>query len=140
MKKLLLVLTVTTLTGCASQIMKDYVGQTIDIPMSDYGMPATAWDMPDGKRAFLWQMGQSSTYGGISTTTGSMNSWGTVTPSGTGANINSSGSIFAQTYNAPTFTTTSTCGYVLYAKRIHNMDSPASWEIVGFKKPRLECE
>jgi hypothetical protein len=132
------------LTGCASMTMKGYVGQTVADVIGEYGMPSTAFDMPDGTRAFVWQMGMSSTYGGSTQTTGTYSSTTTASASAYGNNAsgvaNTSGNIFAETYTAPTFTVSSKCAYMLYAKKSMEIDSPAAWVITGFKKPRLECE
>ncbi len=142
MKKLITPSLALTLliSGCASQIMQGYVGQTVADVMGDYGMPATAFDMPDGTRAFLWQMGQSSSYGGNSYTTGSYIGNTSAYGYGNTAYANTTGNMFATTYTSPVFTTTSTCGYMLYAKKVADLDSPAAWKIVSFKKPRLDCE
>ena len=40
------------LSGCASQIMNSYVGNDVREVMVDYGTPANAFDMGDGRRAF----------------------------------------------------------------------------------------
>ena len=48
------VLALSTLIGCASEIMKGYVGRPVQDVMLDYGAPTNAFDMGDGRRAFQW--------------------------------------------------------------------------------------
>ncbi|MET0104840.1 MAG: hypothetical protein ABW072_06810 [Sedimenticola sp.] len=106
-------LLIAILTGCASQVMKSYVGHTIADAIDEFGVPAASYDMPDGTRAFIWQETEVHVYGGAS---------------------------YASGYTSPVFSTTDTCVYTMYAEKEGDLDSPASWKIVGFKKPKLDCE
>ena len=67
---------VALLTGCASQIMQGYVGKDVREVMLDYGAPANAFDMGDGRRAFQWVIGSSYTTPVSAKTTGNVNAIG----------------------------------------------------------------
>lgn len=49
------VATVFALTGCASDIMKNYIGQPIELIVLDYGPPTTVVDLSQGERAYQWR-------------------------------------------------------------------------------------
>jgi hypothetical protein len=113
------------LSACASTIMKNYIGQPLQMPMLDYGPPLNAFDMPDGSRAFQWVL--SSTY----------------TPPVTATNT---GSAYAVANNVlwtqRTQITggqpiTSECAYTLFAGWD---ESRSAWIITGYRKPKLLCE
>lgn len=122
--------------GCTSAIMKGYIGQTVDMVMVEQGVPTTAYDLPDGTRAFVWEKTTTTiipgqTYG-TATGFGSANSFGNTTT----ANV----SVFSNTYSTPSYSVSDTCAYTLIAKRIADLDSPAAWAVVGFRKPPIMCE
>lgn len=122
--------------GCASAIMKGYIGQTVDVVMVERGVPAMAYDLPDGTRAFVWERTTTTiipgqTYG-TATAFGSANSIG----NNTTANV----SVFSNSYSTPSYSVSDTCAYTLIARRVADLDSPAAWEVVGFRKPPLMCE
>ncbi len=50
------VLACTALAGCATSTMKSYVGHNVADVALDFGPPANAFDMPDGRRAFQWRL------------------------------------------------------------------------------------
>lgn len=43
------------LAGCASDIMKNYIGQPVESVILDYGPPTTVIDLDQGERAYQWQ-------------------------------------------------------------------------------------
>lgn len=113
------------LAGCASQIMQGYVGKDVREVMLDYGPPANAFDMGDGRRAFQWV--QNSSY----TTPTYANTTATATPAGYTTWVNSNTQITGgQTIN-------SQCIYTLFARWDDTADG---WTVVGFRKPSLMCE
>ncbi len=53
-----------TLAGCASDIMRGYLGRGPEAVMARYGPPDSVFDMPDGRRAYQWvQISQSTSPG-----------------------------------------------------------------------------
>lgn len=105
--------------------MQSYVGKDVRDVMLDYGPPANAMDMGDGRRAFQWVMNQSYTMPSYATTSG------TVNQVGSSAWVNSNTTITGgQTIN-------SSCVYTMFA----NWDDGISgWRVVDFKKPKISCE
>jgi len=61
-----------TLTGCASQIMGDFVGKPISLVVGQYGFPVGSYDIDKDTRAFVWQMNQTVVVPGTSYTRGSV--------------------------------------------------------------------
>ena len=105
--------------------MSSYVGKPVSTVVSDYGMPAGAYDVDSTKRAFVWQMNNSVITPGASYTSGTM--------------IGSQ--MFATIYNAPGYASNYTCTYTLFATKTRNdIEGPAAWTVVGFQKPSLACE
>lgn len=125
MSKALLVAVTLALVGCATQIMKSYVGKDVREVMLDYGPPLNAFDMGDGRRAFQWTMDGSYTTPITATSTG------TVSNIGSTAWVNSNTTISGgQTIN-------STCIYTLFGRW---NDERRGWLISDFKSPSLMCE
>jgi len=127
MKKhqLFLCLVVIAFTGCASQVMKSYIGRPVTDVMLDQGMPSGAFDLNSEIRAFVWTKNSTSYFPGYSTTSGT-----TV-----------GNQIFLNTYSSPGYVATNSCNYVLYARRNHlPQDGPAGWTVSGFKEPSFLCE
>lgn len=126
MKKIsLLILVAASLIGCASQIMQNYVGKDVREIMLDYGAPANAFDMGDGRRAFQWTIGSSYTVPTTAITTGSINTLGTATWVTSNTTITAGQAI------------NSTCLYTLFAKW---NEGTKGWFVTDFKKPNLMCE
>lgn len=121
----ILFLAVAMLNGCASQIMRSYIGKDVREVMLDYGAPANAFDMGDGRRAFQWVIGKSYTTPVTATTTGTVN------------NYNSTSWINSNTMITGGQTINSKCIYTLFA---HWNEDINGWFITGFKKPNLTCE
>jgi hypothetical protein len=46
----------TLLAGCAPPVLDKYIGRPIVDPMLDFGRPDAVFDLPDGRRAFQWQV------------------------------------------------------------------------------------
>lgn len=44
------------LAGCAPPVLDQYMGRPIVDPMLDFGRPDEVFDLPDGRRAFQWQV------------------------------------------------------------------------------------
>lgn len=113
------------LGGCASEIMKGYVGKPVSAVVEDYGMPSGSFQTNPGQRAFVWQMGRSIVIPGGTT--------GTATIVGN--------SIFSTSYTAPAMVGFHQCSYVLYATHTRtDIEGPAAWTVTSFKRPPLSCE
>ena len=54
-----IVVTSALLCGCATDVMKGYIGKLIQEPVLDYGPPANVIDLEDGRRAYQWQIDSS---------------------------------------------------------------------------------
>ncbi len=105
--------------------MKSYVSKDVREVMLDYGPPANALDMGDGRRALQWVKTSSVTTPTYATTTGN------VTAVGSTAWVNSNTQIYGgQTVN-------SRCVYTLFG--IWD-EASKGWKISDFKKPDLMCE
>lgn len=125
-KRIIIAVLALALSGCATGIMESYVGRSVPEAAVRYGPPTNVFDMPDGRRAFQWEM--SSSY---------------VTPRQTYANVNiyaPPGSAFA---SASGYSTTSggnvmtqTCLYTVYGRFDPMMNT---WIIVGFERPSFIC-
>ena len=111
---------VFALAGCASQIMEGFVGKDISEVQLQYGPPVNVMDMADGSKAFQWRI--NSVMAMPSTTTYPGYTSGNLT---TGTAYTSGGGLIS-----------STCFYTLFAKANANK----SYTVVGFQKPRLDCE
>ena len=113
-----------TLTGCASQIMGDFVGKPISLVVGQYGFPVGSYDIDKDTRAFVWQMNQTVVVPGTSYTRGSV----------------IGNQIFASTYSSPTYSGNLACSYILHAARNGtNLDGPAGWTVIGYEKPKFGC-
>ena len=113
------------LVGCASSTLQSYVSKDIRQVMLDYGPPANAFDMGDGRRAFQWAIGSSYTTPTYATTTSSVSS------AGHQAWVNSNTQVTGGQ------TVTATCVYTLFATWD---DARKGWTVVGFNKPKIMCE
>lgn len=118
--KRLIVLGVLALMGCASEIMKGYVGRDITEAVLDYGPPSAVLDMPDGRRAFQWRMDTMGMIPATTTYTGTTygnTTYGTFNTSG--------GGVFSQT-----------CFYTVFGQK----NAKGSYTIVDFRPPTAACE
>ena len=133
------------LCGCASQIMKSYIGKDIREVVVDYGQPQNALDMGDGRRAFQWIMTKSRTTpvvvstSGTSTTSSAINGTvtGTLNNSYVRAKANSTTWLNSNTQITGGETIVSECVYTLFATW---NEASKSWQVVGFREPRFTCE
>ncbi|WP_254448054.1 hypothetical protein [Ruegeria arenilitoris] len=108
--------TILALAGCASEIMKSYVGRDITDVVLDYGPPSNVVKLPDGRTAFQWSFTTSYT----APTTTNIQGYGNYAT--------------ATTYGGGT--TYSECLYTLFAKP----NAQNSFTVVGFKEPSFWCE
>lgn len=113
------------LTGCASQIMRSYIGKDIREVVLEYGPPANAMDMGDGRRAFQWIMNSTYTTPVIANTTGSATTTGYTTWVNSNTTVSGGQSV------------SSSCVYTLFATWD---EASKSWRVVDFKKPKFMCE
>lgn len=111
--------------GCASTIMKGYIGQPLQAAMVDYGPPANAFDMGDGRRAFQWSKRSTSTMPTYVTNSGAATPVGNAVWWTQNTQIMGGGTV------------TSECLYTLYTRWD---DTAKSWRVEGFEKPRYACE
>ena len=119
MKKIAL-LAMILLSACASEVMKTYVGKDITEVFMDYGPPAGAVDLPDGRRAFMWKDTQFMTMPATTTYTGARNSnWISGTATTYGGHVSSW-----------------QCVYTFLGQR----NGKGSFTVVGIRQPSLECE
>lgn len=125
MSTVLVAFLLTSLVGCASSIMKSYVGQPITAVIEDYGMPSGAYDVEPGKRAFMWTMNTTVYIPGYTSTYGTQ----------------IGNQIFMSGYSSPGVASTDSCNYVMYAKQTRtDIQGPAAWTVTSFKKPSIWCE
>ncbi len=115
----LVVATVFALTGCASDIMKNYIGQPIESVVLDYGPPTMIVDLGQGERAYQWRK--------ISTNVVSGSSSGEVRHTKHGTEY--------QTTETPGYVERQECFYTFYARA-----SEGRWFVTNFRQPKLECE
>ena len=123
--RIFVALSVLFIIGCASQIMKSYIGKDVREIMLDYGPPVNAFDMGDGRRAFQWVKGTSYTTPATAYTTGSVNTVGYTSW------VNSNTTITGGQ------TVTSTCVYSLFGRW---NETAKGWFIEDFKEPNIMCE
>ena len=125
LSRILLVVVLALLAGCASQIMSSYIGKDIREVVLDYGPPANAMDMGDWRRAFQWIMNTSYTTPVYANTTGSATTTGYTTWMNSNTTISGGQTV------------SSNCMYTLFT----NWDEASkSWRVVDFKKPNFMCE
>lgn len=114
-----IVVAISTLAACASDIMKNYVGQPLESVVLDYGPPTTVVELAPGERAYQWRR--------ISTN---------VVPG-------SSSDEIRETRHGTKYETTETLGYVERQECFYTFyarQSSGRWFITNFRKPKLECE
>lgn len=119
------ILAAALLCGCASSIMKGYIGQPLQAAMVDYGPPANAFDMGDGRRAFQWPMTSTGYIPQQSYTTGSATAIGNSVMWTQNQQITGG------------FPITQSCVYTLYARWEKGAQV---WRVEGFEKPKFMCE
>ena len=121
--KRLAVIAAIALSGCATTAMDGLVGQPLQVAMARYGQPQFVFDMPDGRRAFQWEMTRTGVI--PQTTVSNANIYA---PPGAFASVNST----STTYGGGTVT--NTCRYTMYARMNGN-----AWVFESYEQPRLGC-
>ncbi len=116
----ILTLGATVLSGCASTIMKGYVARDISSVVANYGPPINSFDLPNGQRAFQWEIIDTS-YVPETITYDDQNGRGYRR----GSEVRSGG-----------YVKETACNYTFYASAAPN----GGWTITGFEKPSFECE
>jgi len=104
------------LIGCASEILKSYVGKDLSVVMLDYGPPQNKFKMPDGTIAFQW----------IRSTGVAMPTTSNVTGYGNTATVTTYGGGYSSWE----------CAYTLFGKP----NNQNSYTIVGYQQPKIDCE
>ena len=137
MRAALIIFCILLLAGCASQIMQGYVGKDMREVMLDYGAPANAFDMGDGRRAFQWVINSSYTTPTYATTTGTVNTTGNAYAIGNNVYGNANSWVNSNTVITGGQTINSRCVYTMFGVW---SELKKGWDIVGFKQPRLDCE
>lgn len=107
----------SALAGCATDIMRGYVGRSPEDVMARYGPPVDVRDLPDGRRAYQWLDTSTTTSGGTATT-----------------KVDRHGRPRSQTEFSPVTTEERRCFYTMYAHR-----TSAGWQIDSFAKPEFGC-
>lgn len=111
---------VLTLSGCASHVLKGFVGRDVSAAIARYGPPENVFDLPDGRRAFQWKMVDSYI---VPTETSADN---VDTSSGRRETVRTSGGYWKE----------EVCFYTVYASE----GVVGNWTIIAFEKPTFDCE
>jgi hypothetical protein len=113
-----------SLAGCATDIMRGYVGRTPQDLMARYGPPNNVFDMPDGRRAYQWlQISESTSAGSEETRT----RW-------VERHDGRRERVTATQINPPT-SERKKCYYTMYAHR----DAGGAWIFDSFEQPEFGC-
>ena len=133
MRKTILLILIASISGCASMIMKGYIGKDVREVVVEYGYPSNWLDMGDGRRAFMWTSYRNFTtpVNVSSYTTGQANA------QVYGNTVSAQGSANTNTRITGGQTYTSSCLYTLYAKWD---DVRKGWIVTDFVKPKFRCE
>lgn len=126
MRWIVVVATGLLLSGCATGIMEGFVGQPLQVGMARYGPPANVFDMPDGRRAFQWQI-DSETYMPRQT-------YGTVNVYAPPGSYTANANYSQTTYGGQTIR--QSCLYTMYARW---QPSQNAWIFESFEKPSIMC-
>ena len=119
--KILCLVPIVFLLGCAAEIMQGYVGKSITEPMLDYGRPSNVFDLPNGQRAFQWKVNTSGVVPMTTPTT---------------SNFYGSGGWFSVTSTTTSYAPySSSCLYTLLSQ-----PKGDDWIVVGFREPTLMCQ
>ena len=114
-----------TISGCATPILKSFVGGDVTNIVARYGPPVNAYDVPgERRRAFQWTMNNSYTSPTTVHTTGSASQIGSTSWLSTTSTVQG-----GRTSNW-------TCIYTVYAEP----NASGSWTVVSFEPPPLQCE
>lgn len=138
-------LIVFTLAGCATQIMTSYVGEPLTQPIIEYGPPVAAYDMGDGRRAFVWVQKVQVVRPGFVSTPGNANAYSTGNVQVVGNQAAYSGNttvnLYANSTILPPTQFSYDYHYALFARKTRDdIEGPAAWQVVGYNPPKLKCE
>jgi hypothetical protein len=105
--------------------MQSYVGKDVREVVLDYGPPANAIDMGEGKRAFQWVKGRSYSTPVVATTNASVNK--------------------TKSFDWYTSNTIVSGGETVYSNCIYTImgewdGGKKGWIVTGFRKPSFICE
>lgn len=107
------------LAGCASTVMKNYIGQPVESVIIDYGPPTAVLDLGWDQRAYQWRK--------ISTNVVSGSTSGEIRDTRRGQR-------FEETVT-PGYVEEQECFYTFYARQ-----QGGRWYVTNFRQPKLECE
>lgn len=107
------------LTGCASTVMKSYIGQPVESVIIDYGPPTAVLDLGWDQRAYQWRK--------ISTNVVSGSTSGEIRDTRRGQR-------YEETVR-PGYVEEQECFYTFYARQ-----QGGRWYVTNFRQPKLECE
>ncbi|EJN04939.1 hypothetical protein [Phyllobacterium sp. YR531] len=107
------------LAGCASDIMKGYIGKPLESVVLDYGPPTNVIEMGPGRKAYQWRKINTNVVPGTSTEEVRKTRHGRT----------------YQTIETPGYVQETECFYTFYADYINGR-----WYVIDFRKPKLECE
>ncbi|WP_457579700.1 hypothetical protein [Ensifer canadensis] len=107
------------LTGCASTVMKNYIGQPVESVVIDYGPPTAVLDLGWDQRAYQWRK--------ISTNVVSGSTSGEIRDTRRGQRYEES--------VTPGYVEEQECFYTFYARQ-----QGGRWYVTNFRQPKLECE
>jgi hypothetical protein len=130
-KKIITIISVLFLSGCASQILKSYVGKDIKEAILDYGPPINVLELSKTQKAFQWA--DTSSYTIPTTVNTHGNSFGNATAYGNTAY--GSGTYSGTTTITGGQTYQNTCIYTLIADK-----KDKYWIVTSFRKPSFGCE
>ncbi len=125
------------LAACTSttEILQGYIGRPVSDVVVEFGMPSGAFDVGDGRRAFLWSRINTFTTPGYARTTVMRH------PASRDPARPRHADIWTYTTTIePPETYSTTCNYVIYAERANNqLEGPAGWTVTGFEEPPAGC-
>ena len=112
------------LTGCATDIMRGYLGRTPEDVMARYGPPDNVFDLADGRRGYQWLEISNSTSSGTEETRTRM----VERRRGRGPER------VTTTQFTPPTQSEQRCYYTLYARR-----EGGAWVFEDFAQPKFGC-
>jgi hypothetical protein len=119
----LLPIMVLALAGCATEIMRGYIGALPEAVMARYGPPDRVYDLPDGRRAYQWMDGTRSTSLGSGETRTRLVRRGRQPPERV-----------TTTRTNPAIVGERRCYYTMYAHR-----QGGGWVFEDFERPKRGC-
>ncbi|MGX5669025.1 hypothetical protein ACWKW9_23960 [Rhizobium daejeonense] len=106
-------------TGCASTVMKSYIGAPISSVMLDYGPPDNVYNLGPGQQAYQWRKTKTEAVAGSTS--------GEVRTTRRGERYEMS--------ETPGYIERTDCYYTFYTR-----NSGSEWYVTSFRQPSLECE